>query len=173
MNASTPLDEKALFARLDELGIACQTHEHAQLFTVEQSRALRGDLAGGHIKNLFLRDKKRRMWLVTVLESRQIDLKALRHELGARGNLSFGSAELLMENLGVIPGAVTPFAVINDREGKVTMVLDKAVLDDDPVNAHPLRNDMTTALAPADLLRFLEAEGHAPDIMDFDRMPPE
>ncbi len=173
MDATPPLDEKALFARLDELGIARQTHSHEPLFTVEQSRALRGDLPGGHIKNLFLRDKKRRMWLVTVLESRQIDLKALRQRIGAQGNLSFGSAEMLMENLGVIPGAVTPFAVINDREGRVTMVLDKAVLDDDPVNAHPLRNDMTTALAPADLLRFLAAEGHAPDILDFDPMPPE
>jgi Ala-tRNA(Pro) deacylase len=173
MDATPPLDEKALFARFDELGIACETHDHEPLFTVEQSRALRGDLAGGHIKNLFLRDKKRRMWLVTVLESRRIDLKALRRRIGAQGNLSFGSAEMLMENLGVIPGAVTPLAVINDRAGKVTMVLDKAVLDDDPVNAHPLRNDMTTALAPADLLRFLEAEGHAPAILDFDRVPPE
>ena len=171
MDSKTPIDEKALFARLDELGVEHETHEHAPLFTVEQSRALRGDLPGGHIKNLFLRDKKRRMWLVTVLESRQIDLKALRHRLGAQGTLSFGSAERLMENLGVIPGAVTPFAVINDREGKVTMVLDKGVLEDDPVNAHPLRNDMTTALAPSGLLRFLEAEDHAPMLLDFEENP--
>ncbi len=173
MDSHAPRDEKALFARLDALGIAHETHEHAALFTVEQSRALRGDLPGGHIKNLFLRDKKRRMWLVTVLESRDVDLKSLRRELGAQGNLSFGSPESLMENLGVIPGAVTPFAVINDTAGKVGMVLDKGVLAADPVNAHPLRNDMTTALAPADLLRFLEAEDHAPTILDFDEKPME
>ncbi len=173
MDSHAPRDETALFARLDALGIAHETHEHEALFTVEQSRALRGDLPGGHIKNLFLRDKKRRMWLVTVLESREVDLKSLRRTIGARGNLSFGSPELLMDNLGVIPGAVTPFAVINDEGGKVTMVLDKGVLAADPVNAHPLRNDMTTALAPPDLLRFLEAEDHAPVILDFDEKPAE
>lgn len=162
-----------LFERLAGLGIETRSHRHPPLNTVAESRRLRGELAGGHIKNLFLRDKKRRMWLVTVLESREVDLKSLRHAIGARGNLSFGSPEMLMEHLGVIPGAVTPFAVINDREGNVTMILDKGVLDADPVNAHPLRNDMTTALAPSGLLRFLEAEDHAPAILDFDEKPDE
>ncbi len=171
MDSHAPRDEAALFARLDALGIAHETHGHAALFTVEQSRALRGDLPGGHIKNLFLRDKKRRMWLVTVLESREVDLKSLRRAIGAQGTLSFGSPESLMDNLGVTPGAVTPFAVINDTAGKVTMVLDKGVLAADPVNAHPLRNDMTTALAAADLLRFLEAEDHPPVLLDFDEKP--
>ncbi|UCH74952.1 MAG: prolyl-tRNA synthetase associated domain-containing protein [Rhodospirillales bacterium] len=161
-------DDVALLARLDELGIACETHAHPPLFTVEQSRALRGDLPGAHIKNLFLRDKKRRMWLVTVLESRDVDLKSLRRRLGAQGNLSFGNAELLMAHLGVIPGAVTPFAVINDREGQVTMVLDRALLAQSPINAHPLRNDRTSALTADDLMRFLEAERHPPLIVDFD-----
>ena len=168
MDSIPPYDDTGLFARLDELGLSHRTVEHPALYTVEQSRELRGDLPGAHIKNLFLRDKKRRMWLVTVLESREMDLKSLRHRIGAQGNLSFGNAELLMERLGVIPGAVTPFSVINDREGAVTMVLDKALLEIDPVNAHPLRNDRTTAIAPGDLLRFLEAEGHAPLILDFD-----
>lgn len=168
MDSIPPYDDTGLFARLDELGLSHRTVEHPALYTVEQSRELRGDLPGAHIKNLFLRDKKRRMWLVTVLESREVDLKSLRHRIGAQGNLSFGNAELLMERLGVIPGAVTPFSVINDREGAVTMVLDKALLEIDPVNAHPLRNDRTTAIAPGDLLRFLEAEGHAPLILDFD-----
>lgn len=167
-DTAPPLDDSALFARLEALGIACRTHEHPPLNTVEESQALRGDLPGGHIKNLFLRDKKRRMWLVTVDEERAVDLKALRRRIGAQGTLSFGSAELLMATLGVAPGAVTPFAVINDRAGAVTMVLDRAVLEHDPVNAHPLRNDRTTALAPGDLLRFLEAEGHAPRIIDFE-----
>ena len=168
MDSIPHYDDTGLFARLDELGLSHRTVEHPALYTVEQSRELRGDLPGAHIKNLFLRDKKRRMWLVTVLESREMDLKSLRHRIGAQGNLSFGNAELLMERLGVIPGAVTPFSVINDREGAVTMVLDKALLEIDPVNAHPLRNDRTTAIAPGDLLRFLEAEGHAPLILDFD-----
>lgn len=168
MNETPPFDDAGLFDRLNALGIAAKTHEHAPLFTVEQSRALRGDLPGAHIKNLFLRDKKRRMWLVTVLESRDMDLKALRKRIGGQGNLSFGSPELLMENLGVIAGAVTPFAVINDRSGKVTMVLDNALLDGEVVNAHPLRNDRTTAISPGDLVKFLEAESHAPLVLDFD-----
>ncbi len=168
MEHTAEFDDAGLFARLEQLGIACETHAHPPLFTVEQSRALRGDLPGAHIKNLFLRDKKRRMWLVTVLESRDIDLKDLRRRIGAQGTLSFGSAELLMEHLGVAPGAVTPFAVINDRAGRVTMVLDKALQAGTVVNAHPLRNDRTSALAAEDLVRFLEAEGHPPMILDFD-----
>lgn len=168
MESNPPFDDAGLFARLDALGLAHRTVEHPPLHTVEQSRDLRGDLPGGHIKNLFLRDKKRRMWLVTVLEDRAMDLKALRHRIGAQGTLSFGNAELLLAHLGVLPGAVTPFAVINDRAGGVAMVLDRALLDFDPVNAHPLRNDRTTAIAPQDLIRFLEAEDHAPLLLDFD-----
>jgi Ala-tRNA(Pro) deacylase len=168
MDNTPPFDDAGLFARLDELGLTHKTVGHEALYTVEQSRALRGDLDGAHIKNLFLRDKKRRMWLVTVLENREMDLKALRHRIGAQGNLSFGNAELLMENLGVIPGAVTPFSVINDRNGAVTMVLDKALTEIGPVNAHPLRNDRTTAISPDDLVAFLQAENHAPLVLNFD-----
>jgi Ala-tRNA(Pro) deacylase len=168
MDSTPPFDDTALFARLDALGIRHQTVDHPPLYTVEQSRALRGDLPGAHIKNLFLRDKKRRMWLITVLESRDMDLKALRPRIGAQGNLSFGNPDLLMAHLGVIPGAVTPFAVINDRAGDVSMVLDKALLTGGVVNAHPLRNDRTTAIGPDDLMKFLDAEGHAPLILDFD-----
>jgi Ala-tRNA(Pro) deacylase len=168
MDSAAAYDDTGLFARLDELGIACETHEHPPLYTVEQSRALRGDLPGAHIKNLFLRDKKRCMWLVTVLESRDIDLKALRQRIGAKGTLSFGNADLLMAHLGVIPGAVTPFAVINDRAGSVTMVLDAALQAGTVVNAHPLRNDRTSAIAAEDLVRFLEAEGHPPLILEID-----
>lgn len=168
MDNTPPFDDAGLFARLDELGLTHKTVGHEALYTVEQSRALRGDLDGAHIKNLFLRDKKRRMWLVTVLENREMDLKALRHRIGAQGNLSFGNADLLMQHLGVIPGAVTPFSVINDRNGAVTMVLDKALTEFDPVNAHPLRNDRTTAISPDDLVAFLQAENHAPLVLNFD-----
>ena len=168
MSASPPRSSDALLDRLSELGIAHKTYHHAPLFTVEQSKAERGKLEGSHVKNLFLRDKKRRMWLVTVDEERAVDLKALRHRLGAQGNLSFGSSDLLMQALGVAPGAVTPFAVINDPDCLVTFVLDRTVLLRDPVNAHPLRNDMTTAITAQALLTFAEAEAHSPIILDFD-----
>ena len=166
VDGSAPLTPEALLARLAELGIAQHTVEHPPVFTVEEAKALRGTLPGAHVKNLFLRNKKGRMWLVTCLEDRPVDLKALGERLGA-GRFSFGSAERLMTYLGVRPGAVTPFAVVNDRAGAVTMVLDSAVLEGVPVNCHPLVNTMTTALAPADLVRFLEAEAHAPTLFDF------
>ncbi len=158
--------EAPLLARLAELAIPVEIHRHAPLHTVAQSQALRGTLPGGHIKNLFLRDKKRTKWLVTVPEDADVDLKALRHVLGASGNLSFGNADMLAEHLGVEPGSVTPFAVMNDREGVVTMVLARSVLDHDPINAHPLHNEATAAIASADLLRFLAACGHPPVLID-------
>lgn len=165
--------EHALFEQLDTLGIAHATHRHDPLFTVEESQALRGTLPGARIKNLFLRDKKKNIWLVTALEDREIDLKALRRKLQAKGNLSFGNADLLMEVLGVIPGAVTPFGVLNDSEGRAAMVLDRAILDHDLVNAHPLRNDRTTAIVSSGLIKFLEAQDHAPLIVDFDALDAE
>ena len=160
-----PTSPRQLLARLDALGIAYRNHEHAAVFTVEEAKALRGELAGGHIKNLFLRNKKEEMWLVVAEEDKRIDLKALGERLGA-GKLSFGSADRLMRYLGVLPGAVTPFGIINDTNRKVTVVLDRDLMGFDPVNAHPLVNTMTTALAPGDLVRFLEAEGHAPLITE-------
>lgn len=160
---ATPQD---LFARLEQLGIAFQTHEHPPLFTVEDSKKLRGELPGAHCKNLFLRDKKRNLFLLVVLEDRAIDLKSLRDRLGAAGNLSFASPETLMEVLGVIPGGVTPFALINDRERRVTVFLDKKMLGMEPLNYHPLSNAMTTAIASKDLLAFIESCGHTPRIVD-------
>lgn len=168
MNDSVRLDSDDLFARLDALGISVDNHEHPPLRTVAESQALRGELPGTHIKNLFLRDKKRRYFLVTVAEDRDVDLKWLRKAIGAQGTLSFGSAEALMELLGVAPGAVTPLGVVNDREGAVTAFLDKDLLNLDPVNAHPLRNDMTTAINADDLQKFMESTGHAPRLIDFD-----
>jgi Ala-tRNA(Pro) deacylase len=164
---TAPLGAEALFSRLDALGIGHETHRHPPVFTVEEAKALRGTLPGAHVKNLFLRDKKKRIWLVTALEEREIDLKALKRRLGAQGSLSFGTAELLYEVLGVQPGSVTPFGILNDRNGRASVVLDKGALEQGPVNAHPLRNDMTTAVSPDGLLRFLEAEDHPPDVIDF------
>ena len=168
MNEIAKFDAPALFDRLVELGITVDHHEPPPLRTVAESQALRGELPGAHIKNLFLRDKKRRYFLVTVREEREVDLKWLRRTIGAQGTLSFGSADALADLLGVVPGAVTPLGVINDTEGVVTAFLDKALMTADMVNAHPLRNDMTTAFSATDLERFMIAENHPPRIIDFD-----
>jgi Ala-tRNA(Pro) deacylase len=135
---------------------------HPPLFTVEESRALRGKIPGGHSKNLFLRDKKSALFLVTALEDAAIELKSLHRALGATGRFSFGSAELMLETLGIEPGSVTPFAALNDTAGRVTVVLDTAMMEHDRINFHPLRNTMTTTIARDDLVRFLEATGHPP-----------
>jgi Ala-tRNA(Pro) deacylase len=165
--ALPPATPDDLFRRLDELGIETATHSHPPLLTVEDSKRLRGDLPGGHCKNLFLKDRKGRMWLVVTLEDRKIDIKGLEQRLGA-ARLSFGSPDRLMATLGVAPGAVTPFALVNDRERKVTVVLDRAMLDRDPLNYHPLTNERTTAIRPTDLVRFIEACGHRPEILNLD-----
>ena len=159
-----PYTPDQLFAYLDELGIAYTTVKHEPLFTVEQSRVLRGQIPGGHTKNLFLRDKKKNVFLVVTEEDAEIDLKQLHHPLGASGRFSFGAPDLLMELLGVTPGAVTAFGVINDAIGRVTVVVDSKLLKHDIINCHPLDNAMTTGLKRDDLLRFLEATGHEPRI---------
>lgn len=160
------LSPQRLFARLDELGLTHRTVEHAPVFTVEQAKEHRGVLPGHHIKNLFLRNKKEAMWLVVALEDRDIDLKRLGEVLGT-GRLSFGSPDRLRRHLGVEPGSVTPFSVINDGDHRVTLALDRGLVDGGPVNAHPLVNTMTTAISFADLRRFFEATGHAPRWLDF------
>ena len=159
-----PVTPTELFAFLDSLGIAHATVKHPPVFTVEQARALRGKLPGGHTKNLFLRDKKHALFLVVALEDAEIDLKGLHRRLGASGRLSFGSADLLAEVWGVIPGAVTPFGAVNDTAGRVTVVLDLPMMAQATLNYHPLDNAMTTAIARDDLVKFLEATGHMPRV---------
>jgi len=169
--ACAPLTSDQLFARLDALGIAHRTYAHPPVFTVAEAVALRGKLPGGHCKCLFLKDKKGGLWLVVALEECQIDLKRLADALAAP-RFSFGNADLLYETLGVRPGSVTPFALANDAAQLVTVVLDRAMLGHDPLNYHPLENDRTTAIAPADLLRFIAACGHRPRIVDLDALGP-
>lgn len=164
--ATSPLTAEQLLAQLQALGIDHKTYDHEPVFTVDESDKIKIDMPGAHSKNLFLRNKKGQMWLFSTLGTKTIDLKRLGDALGA-GRLSFGSAERLMDNLGVIPGAVTPFATANDRRGSVKMVLDREFLDYDIVNFHPLDNAMTTALSPQDLLRFLESVDHPAEILDF------
>lgn len=161
-DGSAPATPAELSARLDALGIAHTTHHHAPVFTVEEAQRLKGDLPGAHTKNLFVRDKKGTMWLLVALHDREVDLKVVGPQVGARGRLSFGSADRLMRYLGVIPGSVTPFAVINDHGNQVSVALDSGLRGQDVWNAHPLDNAMTTAVARDDLLRFLDAMGHPP-----------
>lgn len=160
-----PATTDDLFAYLDRLGIPHSTVRHAPLFTVEQSQALRGQIPGAHTKNLFLKDKKGSLFLLTALEDAAIELKSLHTRIGGRGRFSFGSAALMLETLGVEPGSVTPFGVLNDIGGRVNVVLDAALMAFDTINAHPLTNTMTTTVAIGDLLRFLRATGHEPLIV--------
>jgi Ala-tRNA(Pro) deacylase len=169
--APVPLTPHQLFARLDALGIVHRTYTHPPVFTVAEAVALRGKLHGGHCKSLFLKDRRAALWLVVALEERQIDLKRLAAALAAP-RFSFGNAALLYEALGVRPGSVTPFALVNDTSHRVTIVLDRAMLDHDLLNYHPLDNDRTTAIAPADLLRFIAGCGHRPRILDLDAIAP-
>ena len=160
-----PVTPEELFAALDRLGIAHSTVTHPPLFTVEQSQALRGTIPGGHTKNLFLKDKKGALFLVTALEDAAIELKSLHRRLGASGRFSFGPADAMLETLGVLPGAVTPFGVMNDAAGRVTVVLDEELMRHVTVNAHPLANTMTTSIGRDDLVRFLKSTGHKPRIV--------
>src|SRR3954453_23401888 len=154
-----------LFVRFDELGIRHRTYTHPPVFTVAESAALRGSLPGGHCKSLFLKARKGGLWLDVSLEEGRNDLKLLAGSRGAP-RFSFGSPELLREVVGVAPGSVTPFALASDTARQVAVVLDKGMLEHDPLNYHPLVNDRTTAIAPRDLLRFIEACGHRPLIID-------
>jgi Ala-tRNA(Pro) deacylase len=156
-----------LLAHLESLAIKAKTSTHPPLRTVEDSKRLRGELPGGHVKNLFLRDKRGRHWLLTALEDARIDLKRMAQRLDA-AKFSFANQEALKTMLGIEPGAVSPLAVINDTEGKVTVVLDEELLRRDPLNVHPLANDRTTTMATADLLRFLESTGHKPMVLRFE-----
>ncbi len=161
------VDRETLFGRLEELGIPSTTVEHAPMFTVEESGALRQSLPGAHTKNLFLTDKDGRMVLVVAKDDTRVDLKALAQRLSA-GRFSFGKEELLAAVLGVTPGSVTPFALINASAAGVLVVVDKALMDFAEVNCHPLENTATTRLATQDLIRFIRACGHEALIISLD-----
>ena len=160
--------KQEILARLAELGIDQRTTTHPPVFTVEEAQLHTHHLPGGHCKNLFLKDKKDRLWLVTCLDEQRVDLNRLSKLLGA-ARFSFGRAELLHEVLGVTPGSVTPLAIVNDAGHRVTHVLDTKLVAHELVNCHPLENDATTTLASAELLRFIRATGHEPVLLDLDR----
>ncbi|CAA7625637.1 putative YbaK/aminoacyl-tRNA synthetase-associated domain [Candidatus Terasakiella magnetica] len=153
-----------LFSLFLDLGINAKTHGHSPAHTVEEGNKVWGAIPGVHCKNLFLKDAKAKLWLVVAPADKRIDLKRLPERIGS-ARLSFGSAELLGQVLGIEPGSVTPFALINDAEGRVTPVLDAWMMEQPLVNYHPLRNDMTTTITSADLRAFLRYTGHTPAIL--------
>ncbi|MGE5478131.1 MAG: prolyl-tRNA synthetase associated domain-containing protein, partial [Bacteroidales bacterium] len=159
-----PATPEDLFAHLDRLGLTVTTHHHAAAFTVEQGNEVWGAIPGVHCKNLFLKDAKAKLWLVVAPAERRVDLKSLPSRIGS-ARLSFGSAELLREVLGVEPGSVTPFAVINDPGRRVSVVLDAWMMAQPLLNYHPLRNDMTTTIASTDLRTFFTSTGHRADVV--------
>ncbi|MFT4794698.1 MAG: Ala-tRNA(Pro) deacylase [Paracoccaceae bacterium] len=161
--------EADLMAMLARLGINALRHAHPPLHSVEDSQALRGDLPGAHTKNLFLKDKKGEFLLVSCLEGRAIRVKDVARAAGTKPP-SFAKPEDLWNRLGVRPGAVTPFALINDVDQRVRLVLDRQMMAHDVVNFHPLHNEATLALTPADLMRFFAATGHDPLLLDFDAL---
>ncbi len=154
-----------LFSCLDAWAIAHRTVDHPAIFTVEESRGLKADLPGGHSKNLFLKDKKGALYLVAAHGETKVDLVGLGKALSARGRLSFASPALMTATLGVIPGAVTPFALINETaKALARVVIDKALLRFDPIWFHPLENTASTAISPKDLLKFVEKCGFKPEL---------
>jgi Ala-tRNA(Pro) deacylase len=159
-----PATRADLMAFIDGLGIATKTYEHAAVFTVAESLAIENTMPGGHTKNLFLKDKKGALFLVVALHDAAIEMKSLHKTLDC-DRLSFGKAELLEQVLGIKPGSVTPFSVINDKGGQVTVILDTPMMDHALLNYHPLENTATTAIARDDLLRFIRATGHEPRIV--------
>jgi Ala-tRNA(Pro) deacylase len=159
-----PATRQELFALFDELAIETNTIEHIPVFTVEDAQKVHGDIKGGHCKNLFCKDEKGVLWLIVALEDARIDLKAAKDRIESR-RLSFGRPELLMEILGVEPGSVTPFSLINDKTNKTNVILDAAMMKLDLLNFHPLKNDATTTISSVDLIKFIKATGHEPKVV--------
>jgi Ala-tRNA(Pro) deacylase len=159
-----PVSRDALFERFKTLGIETRTLDHEPVFTVEQAKHVHDDMPGGHCKNLFCKDEKGVLWLIVALEDAVINLKAAPAKIGSK-RLTFGKPELLMEVLGVEPGSVTPFGLINDTASRINVILDEAMMQQAPLNYHPLKNDATTAIAPDDLIKFVRSCGHEPRVV--------
>jgi Ala-tRNA(Pro) deacylase len=160
-----PVSTENLFAFLDKLSIAHQTVEHPPVFTADEAHAWDDKIPGLACKNLFLKDKKGALWLVVMPAQKRAELASIAQKTGA-GKFSFGKPELLQETLGITPGSVTPFALLNDTQKVVTVVLDNSMMESEMVNYHPLHNAASTAIPTRDLLRFLHALGYNPLIID-------
>ena len=166
LKAAMPASPTDLFAFLDAHDIAHMTVEHAATFTVEEGRDLKASMPGGHSKNLFMKDKDGTLVLVSAWAESQLRLNQLHKLIGTR-RLSFASAELMLDCLGVVPGSVTAFGLMNDKQKRVRFVADAALIGFDTVNFHPLVNTATTAISQADLRRFVELTGHSLMEVDF------
>lgn len=160
------LSESELYTYFDELGITYTTKHHSAFFTVEEGRALKTSMPGGHTKNLFMTDKDDNIVLISAHAETVLPLNKLHKQIGTR-RLSFASPELMKETLGVTPGSVTAFALINDHEKRVKFVVDKTLMEYEILNFHPLINTATTAISRTDFIRFIEATGHSIQIVDF------
>lgn len=171
-SAPLPTAPETLLARLEAMGIAYRLYHHDPVFTVADSIGIERDMPGLHCRNLFLRDKKGQMILLSAANETRIDLKKLERRLSS-ARLSFASAERLWDHLGVRPGSVCPYAIMNDREGVVRMVLDDYMMKAELVNFHPLVNTMTIGVAPADLVRFITTTGHEPEVIDLSVVAPD
>ena len=158
-----------LIAFFDAHGVDHDTTDHAAVFRVGEGEGIKDDIPGAHTKNLFLKDAKGRLWLISAQDDTQIDLKRLHTVIGS-ARLSFGSADLLEQVLGVTPGSVTAFALINDAERQATFVLDARLAQAQRVNFHPMTNTATTGVSQAGFARFLQALGIAPMVVDFAAM---
>ena len=159
-----PANRRDLMAFLAQHDIIVRTHDHIPVFTVEEAKLVHGDIAGGHCKNLFCKDDKGVLWLIVALEDARINLKTAPDKMGSK-RLSFGKPELLLEILGVLPGSVTPFGLINDKNQRVQVILDAAMMTVEVLNFHPLENAATTSITSVDLVRFIKACGHRPRIV--------
>ncbi len=164
-----PVSRAELFALFEALEITYATYEHAPVFTVDDSQKIKTHMPGGHTKNLFLADKKGALILISALHSTRIALNQLHKTLNC-GRLSFGKEELLRETLGVAPGSVTAFALVNDPDHMVRFILDEALMAHDTVNFHPLENNATTAVSSRDLLRFVTSLGRKPEMLNLEAL---
>lgn len=170
MSDTPAYDRDSLLLWMAENSVEQTTHDHAAVFRVEEGLELKVGMPGAHTKNLFLKDKKQRLWLISAAQDTVIDLKRVRTALGATGNLSFGNEGLMFETLGVRPGSVTALGLINDVDRRVTFVLDRRLHEAAIVNFHPLTNTATTALEQGAFQRFLALLEREPVVADFARL---
>lgn len=171
-DAPLPVPREALLARLDKQDIPYDLHAHEPIFTVEEGEHLKASIPGVHCRNLFLRDKKKNMVLITAANETRIDLKKLAPLLDL-GRLSFGSADRLWTYLGIRQGSVNPFCIVNDTQNQVRMILDSTIMDHEKMNVHPMDNAYTVGLAPADIVKFIESTDHSAEIVDFTPAMPD
>ncbi len=172
VQVSLPTSPEALFEYLDRLAVVYKIYDHDPIFTVEEGVHLKASIPGVHCRNLFLRDKKKQMFLVVAANKTKLDLKKLSDVIGSK-RVSFGSADRLWEYMGIRQGSVNPFCVLNDVDDRVTVILDADMMAAELVNYHPMDNAQTIGLSPADLLKFMAASGNEFSVVDLKPAAPE